>query len=138
MIVDWTQCVRALLGGILIGAGAAVLLLSNGRPAGISGILSAAIRRQFGAANWRLAFLAGLVAPAIVFGVDAGTLGGGLPLLAVSGLLVGLGTRIGSGCTSGHGVCGISNLSPRSLVATMTFMGSAMLTVFLVRHAWIT
>ena len=86
---------------------------------------------------WRLAFLVGLVAPAIVANLDPSLMRGSFAVFAISGLLVGVGTRVGSGCTSGHGVCGISNLSPRSIVATLTFMGTAMLTVAIVRH-WLT
>jgi uncharacterized protein len=125
---------RALWGGMLIGAAAAVLLLLNGKIAGISGIALNTIRGLFGETNWRLAFLLGLVAPAAVFGLGPIEFAQGLPLLAVSGFLVGFGTRLGSGCTSGHGVCGLSNLSRRSLTATLTFMTIAAATVFLVRH----
>ncbi len=125
---------HALLGGVLIGAGASLLLLWDGRIAGISGIADRAFRGDFGVAAWRLAFLAGLVLPAAVVGVGHIDFAQDLALTALSGVLVGVGTRLGSGCTSGHGVCGIANLSPRSLVATLTFMGVAMLVVFLVRH----
>lgn len=122
------------LGGLLIGAGAAALLLLNGQIAGISGIASNVIRGQVGPFGWRIAFLVGLVAPAAIIGLGPTKFAGGYGSLAVAGLLVGLGTRIGSGCTSGHGVCGLANLSPRSLVATLTFMATAMLTVYVVRH----
>lgn len=125
---------HALLGGMLIGAGASLLLLWDGRIAGISGIAEHASRGDFGAGIWRLAFLAGLVLPAAILGVGAIDFAQGFALTALSGVLVGFGTRLGSGCTSGHGVCGIANLSPRSVVATLTFMGVAMLVVFLVRH----
>jgi len=131
---------RALCGGLLIGAGAAALLLLNGRIAGISGILGNAVRGRAGGQGWRVAFLLGLVLPAAVFGLGSIGFAQGLPGLAVSGLLVGFGTRLGSGCTSGHGVCGLANLSPRSLAATATFMAVAGLTVFFVRHsgfAWL-
>lgn len=128
-----------LAGGILIGLAAAMLLLVNGRIAGISGILGGLLSRAFpGPAAeddgaWRFAFLAGLVAAPLLYGafaalpavqVDAGT-----GTLAVAGLLVGVGTRYGSGCTSGHGVCGLSRLSPRSLVATLCFMAAGFATV---------
>jgi uncharacterized membrane protein YedE/YeeE len=126
---------HALLGGMLIGGGAAVLLLVDGRIAGISGILEHVTRGAIGVSGWRLLFLAGLIAPAAAIGVGTIDFAQGVVLTAVSGLLVGFGTRLGSGCTSGHGVCGISNLSPRSLAATLTFMGVAMLVVFAVRHA---
>ena len=129
-----TAWIDAFLGGLLVGAAAVVLLYGNGRIAGISGITASAVSGDVGEGAWRLAFLAGLVAPAIVFGAPDVVFAGNLPWLAVSGLLVGIGTRIGSGCTSGHGVCGLSNLSLRSLVATATFMGVAIATVYLVRH----
>jgi uncharacterized membrane protein YedE/YeeE len=123
-----------LLGGVLIGAGAALLLWRNGQVAGISGIAASVIRGEPGETGWRLGFLVGLVAPAAVVGLDPSLPGDNLSLLALSGLLVGVGTRIGSGCTSGHGVCGVSNLSPRSIVATLIFMATAMLTVAVVRQ----
>lgn len=119
---------------MLIGAGAAVLLLLNGRIAGISGILESTVHGVFGTKGWRIAFLVGLVLPVALLGLGAIEFPQGLPVLAVSGMLVGFGTRLGSGCTSGHGVCGLANLSPRSLLATLTFMIVAAATVFLVRH----
>jgi uncharacterized membrane protein YedE/YeeE len=125
---------KSLGGGMLIGAGAAALLLLNGKIAGISGIAENVVRGLFGAKGWRIAFLLGLVVPAAVVGLGPIDFAQGLPVLAVSGLLVGFGTRLGSGCTSGHGVCGLANLSPRSLVATITFMTVAAATVYLVRH----
>jgi len=130
--------VQSALGGALIGASAAGLLLVNGRIAGISGILASAATGRRGL--WRWAFLGGLV----LVGVAAGRFGLAAPeslhaqpiwALAGAGLLVGIGTRWGSGCTSGHGVCGMANLSPRSLVATVVFMVVAGTTVFLTRHA---
>jgi hypothetical protein len=129
--------VNAALGGVMIGAAAAGLLLVNGRIAGISSILANAFRP--GRAPWQWAFLAGLVGA----GVIARLAGLGAPAslaqqhplgLALAGLLVGLGTRLSSGCTSGHGVCGLANLSPRSLAATMIFMAVAGITVFMLRH----
>lgn len=134
MTVSSAALLNSLLGGLLIGAGAATLVLFNGRVAGISGITASAVRGQLGPAAWRLAFLAGLLLPAIVFGLGRPSMAGGWPWLALSGLLVGIGTQFGSGCTSGHGVCGLANLSARSLTATLTFMAAAMLTVFIVRH----
>jgi len=125
---------KSLWGGMLIGAGAAVLLLLNGKIAGISGIAENAVRGLFGEHGWRIAFLLGLVIPAALCGLGPIEFAQGLPLLAVSGFLVGFGTRLGSGCTSGHGVCGLANLSPRSLVATLCFMTVAAATVYLVRH----
>lgn len=129
---------QSLIGGGLIGLAAAGLLLFHGRIAGISGILFNAASLQPGL--WRWAFLGGLVAVGIVArfgGMEASPelAASGLPVLAAAGLLVGLGTQIGNGCTSGHGVCGLSRLSPRSMVATATFMAIAGLTVFVVRHA---
>ena len=129
-----TALLPALVGGLLIGSGAAVLLLCNGRVAGISSIAASSLHGTFGPSAWRLAFLAGLVLPAIVFGAGEAKFNGGPPWLAASGLLVGLGTRLGSGCTSGHGVCGLANFSRRSLVATLIFMTVAVVVVFATRQ----
>lgn len=129
----------SLAGGVLIGLAAALLILFNGRIAGISGVLGGLLRPQGGDVGWRAAFLLGLLAapavyaavtrlPAIVIDADWGALVG-------AGLLVGLGTRYASGCTSGHGVCGLSRLSPRSAVATLAFMGAGFATVYVIRHA---
>lgn len=126
---------HSLAGGALIGAAAALLRLLNGRVAGISGILDAAARADVGRQAWRVAFLAGLLLPALLAGTGPVAWAGGWPRLAAAGLLVGAGTRLGSGCTSGHGVCGIANFSVRSLVATLTFVGVAALVVFLLRQA---
>jgi uncharacterized membrane protein YedE/YeeE len=125
---------RSLWGGMLIGAGAAALLLLNGKIAGISGIAENAVRGLFGKNGWRLAFLLGLVIPAAVFGLGPIEFAQGLTVLAASGFLVGFGTRLGYGCTSGHGVCGLANLSPRSLIAMLLFMAVAAAAVFFVRH----
>ncbi len=127
----------SLAGGALIGASAAGLILVNGRVAGISGILAEAASRP--PAPWRWAFLAGLVGAGAAarlagFATPAALAAQGWVVLAVSGLLVGFGTRLGAGCTSGHGVCGLANLSPRSLAAVATFMATAALTVLVVRH----
>jgi uncharacterized membrane protein YedE/YeeE len=127
---------NSFLGGLLIGGGAATLLWWNGRVAGISGIAANLLGGRVGPHAWRLAFVLGLVIPAAVLGLPRITFAGGLPWLAVSGLLVGIGTQVGAGCTSGHGVCGLANLSLRSLVATLTFMATAALTVYVVRHVW--
>jgi hypothetical protein len=129
--------ILAGLGGALIGTAAATLILSNGRIAGISGILGTALTGDRD--PWRYAFLGGLVAAALLgplvrLPISAPVLDQPAWLYLAGGLLVGVGTRIGSGCTSGHGVCGLSNLSPRSLVATLTFMVTAGATVFVVRH----
>jgi uncharacterized membrane protein YedE/YeeE len=140
MSIDWPHFTpwTALGGGALIGAAAAALLLFDGRVAGISGILGGLLRPRREELGWRLAFLAGLagapllwraLAPLPQMQVEAGT-----PLLALAGLLVGLGTRYGSGCTSGHGVCGLSRLSPRSLAATAAFMAAGFATVYLIHH----
>ena len=131
--------ISALAGGLLIGASAALLLVLNGRIAGISGILGGLLQPARGEIGWRLAFLAGLfIAPSVyvAFGgvLPAVTLTAPLWLLIIAGLIVGFGTRLGAGCTSGHGVCGIGRGSPRSLVATATFMATAILTVFATRH----
>lgn len=128
-----------IIGGLLIGTATVMLLLLNGNIAGISGILGRSMKRDFGLGGWRLAFLLGLVLaiPAYQLWHDSApayTLDANLPLLLVAGLFVGVGTRVGSGCTSGHGVCGISNLSPRSLLATVIFMASAALVVYFRRH----
>ena len=141
MTIDWNHFTpwTSLAGGILLGLASAMFILLNGRILGISGILGGLFVRRRGDTGWRLAFLAGLLAAPLVYGlfaapvvarIDAGWL-----TLIVAGLLVGVGTRVGSGCTSGHGVCGLSQLSPRSLVATLAFMGAGFVTVFLVRHA---
>lgn len=123
---------------MLIGLSAAVFVLFNGRIAGISGILGGLLEWPKGDVAWRLAFLAGLIGAPLVYGavltlpevrIDAD-----IPTLIIAGLLVGVGTRYGSGCTSGHGVCGMSRMSPRSLVATVAFMIAGFATVFVVRH----
>jgi uncharacterized membrane protein YedE/YeeE len=130
--------IGGLLGGGLIGLASLSLLLLNGRIAGVSGIVGDLALGNGSDRGWRFAFVAGLIAGAGVYALA----GGGLALhlqaqgwvLIVAGLLVGGGTRIGSGCTSGHGVCGLARLSPRSLAATLIFIGVAMITVFLSRH----
>ena len=127
--------IRGLGGGALIGLAAAVVLVVHGRIAGISGILGGALDRGDGR-RFRLGFLAGLVVTGAIAAVIAPSAFGpavrGLPGLALAGLLVGVGTTLGNGCTSGHGVCGISRLSPRSLVAVATFLLTAAITVALV------
>jgi uncharacterized membrane protein YedE/YeeE len=128
----------ALLGGALIGTAASLLLLLSGRVAGISGILGGAAGAPAGDRAWRLAFLVGLPLGAAAVGL----LRGGLPLaisaspgaLVAAGLLVGFGTQLGSGCTSGHGVCGMARGSARSIAATLVFMATGAATVFVVRH----
>jgi uncharacterized membrane protein YedE/YeeE len=140
MAIDWLHFTpwTALAGGLLIGLAAAAFVLLNGRIAGISGILGGLLRPAQGDIAWRAAFLAGLVGAPLVYArfaplpevrIDAGN-----GALIAAGLLVGIGTRYGSGCTSGHGVCGLSRLSPRSLVATASFMLAGFATVFVLRH----
>ncbi|AOY00148.1 YeeE/YedE family protein [Jeongeupia sp. USM3] len=140
MTIDWSAFTpwSALIGGALIGLAASLLALSNGRIAGISGIVGGLLAPQRGETAWRLAFVGGLLAAPWLFRLVAA-----LPrlqfdsswgVLIVAGLLVGFGTRLGSGCTSGHGVCGLSRLSPRSLAATLAFMAAGFATVFVVRH----
>lgn len=142
MTIDWTGFtpLTSLAGGALIGLAAAVLLLFNGRIAGISGILGGLLQQRTSDRSWRLAFIAGLLlAPLLWQGFallpEAKTSNSTLLLIA-AGLLVGFGSRLGSGCTSGHGVCGISRLSPRSIFATAAFMSAGFITVYLVRHVW--
>ena len=131
--------VSALIGGLLIGASAALFLVLNGRIAGISGILGGLLPPERGEVGWRLAFLAGMFIAPLVYVAFGGALpaiglDASLPLLVVAGLIVGFGTRLGAGCTSGHGVCGIGRGSPRSLAATAVFMATAIATVFITRH----
>lgn len=131
--------ISAVLGGLLIGLAAAGLLLFNGRIAGISGILGGLLDLPRGDVSWRSAFIAGLIAGGLLllwFYPQALALPPdySLATYAIAGLLVGYGTRLGSGCTSGHGVCGIARLSPRSLAAVASFMASAIVTVFVIRH----
>lgn len=130
------------LGGALIGASASLVLLSHGRVAGISGILGDATSDRDGGRSFRLCFLAGLLVSGIALrfafpaAFETTALHGAAAAVvpALAGLLVGVGTRLSGGCTSGHGVCGLSRLSPRSLVATLTFMAAGFLTVFVTRH----
>ena len=140
MFIDWNAFTpwHALMGGALVGTAAALFVLLNGRIAGISGVLGGLLRPVKGDVAWRAAFVIGLiVAPLIyvLFGsppkprIDAD-----FGALVLAGLLVGVGTRYGAGCTSGHGVCGLSRLSPRSLVATVAFMAAGFATVFAIRH----
>jgi uncharacterized membrane protein YedE/YeeE len=138
--IDWIHFTpwRSLAGGLLIGAAASALVLLNGRILGVSGIVGGLLPPQRGDAGWRASFLLGLAsaplawalfAPAPAVRIDAGWL-----TLVAAGVLVGAGTRLGGGCTSGHGVCGISRLSPRSLLATVIFMSAGIATVAMLRH----
>ncbi|MEB0136655.1 YeeE/YedE family protein [Actimicrobium sp. CCC2.4] len=140
MTIDWIHFTpwTSLAGGVLIGIAAAMLLFFNGRIAGISGILGGLLRPVRGDIGWRAVFVLGLLAAPLVWRlfaplpevhVEAGNL-----TLIVAGLLVGLGTRYGAGCTSGHGVCGLARLSPRSMVATAAFMLAGFACVYIVRH----
>ncbi|ONN82209.1 YeeE/YedE [Burkholderia cenocepacia] len=140
MTIDWNAFTpwASLAGGVIIGISAAMFVLLNGRIAGISGVLGGLLKPVRGDISWRAAFILGLIGAPLLYAlftelrrpqIDAGYAG-----LIVAGLLVGVGTRFGSGCTSGHGVCGISRLSPRSLVATATFMAAGFATVYVVRH----
>ncbi len=131
----------SLAGGVLIGLASALLLLLNGRIAGISGIAGNMLQRPDRDTPWRAAFLAGLVAGPLLFTVLAGHrppvhIFASWPVLVAAGLLVGFGTRLGSGCTSGHGVSGLARLSPRSIAAVAMFMTSAIATVFVLRHVF--
>lgn len=139
-MINWAQFtpLSALLGGAIIGLAASIFLLFNGRIAGISGIVGGLYKTSKNDIGWRLAFVIGLLMAPTIYGlwfvlpsiqIERGSLG-----LIIAGLLVGIGTRYGSGCTSGHGVCGISRLSPRSMVATVAFMLAGIITVFIIRH----
>lgn len=140
MTVDWLHVTpwRSLAGGALIGLAAAILVVANGRIAGISGILGGLLRPARNDWAWRVAFVAGLLAAPAVYALVAPLpvprIEAGTTVLVIAGLLVGFGTRLGSGCTSGHGVCGLARMSPRSLAATVGFMAAGFATVFLVRH----
>ena len=143
MNIDWQHFTpwASLIGGLLLGVASAAFILINGRILGISGILGGLLPPKVGDISWRVAFLLGMLAAPTVFiplapaglasepRIDAG-----FWTVIVAGLLVGIGTRYASGCTSGHGVCGLSRLSPRSLVATLSFMGAGFFTVYIVRH----
>jgi len=142
MTIDWAHFTPwgSLGGGLLLGLASALFILVNGRILGISGIFGGLLAPRSGDIAWRLSFLGGMaVAPfaaAFLFpsAVTAPRIDAGYLTIAIAGLLVGFGTRYGSGCTSGHGVCGLSRLSPRSLVSTLTFMGAGFLIVYVVRH----
>jgi uncharacterized membrane protein YedE/YeeE len=138
--IDWTTFTpwSALAGGAIIGIAAVLFALFNCRVTGISGIAGGLLRPSFPDWTWRAAFVAGLIVAPILYRLFAGppdlTIAANYPTLVVAGILVGLGTRYGSGCTSGHGVCGVSRLSLRSLVATLAFMAAGFATVFAMRH----
>jgi uncharacterized membrane protein YedE/YeeE len=134
MFTPWS----ALAGGVLIGFAAGMFVLLNGRIAGISGIIGGLLKPARGDVVWRMAFIGGLVVATMVYALAATLpvpqIDAGYGALVAAGLLVGIGTRYGSGCTSGHGVCGLSRLSPRSLAATAVFMAAGFVTVFMMRH----
>ena len=140
MTIDWSVFTpwSAMTGGVLIGLAAALFLLVNGRVAGISGIVGGMLHPRSGDLAWRLAFIAGLLlaplACATVGVRPSATIDASYPVLIAAGLLVGIGTRYAGGCTSGYGVCGLSRLSPRSLVATLSFMAAGFVVVYVVRH----
>lgn len=142
MNIDWQHFTpwMSLAGGMLIGLAATLFILLEGRIAGISGILGGLLAPRRGDVAWRLLFLGGLVAAPLVWTLFAQApevrIDAGLSTLLAAGLLVGIGTRYGAGCTSGHGVCGVSRLSPRSLVATTVFVAAGFVTVWLLRHAF--
>jgi uncharacterized membrane protein YedE/YeeE len=143
MNIDWNHFTpwASLIGGLLLGVASAVFILINGRILGISGILGGLLPPKVGDIGWRVAFLLGMLAAPTVFMALAPAglaseprIDAGFWTVIAAGLLVGIGTRYASGCTSGHGVCGLSRLSPRSLVATLSFMGAGFFIVYIVRH----
>lgn len=140
MTIDWNAFTpwSALAGGALIGLAAAMFVLLNGRIAGISGIVGGLLAPRRGDVSWRVAFVLGLIMAPIVYGtfraLPSVRIDADYGVLAVAGLVVGIGTRYASGCTSGHGVCGVSRLSPRSIVATTVFMAAGFATVYATRH----
>lgn len=140
MTIDWNNFTpwTSLAGGLLIGLATVLFLIFNGRIAGVSGIVGGLLNPKRGDISWRIAFVSGLVlsslAFALVFPLPIIHVEANYQLLILAGLLVGIGTRYGSGCTSGHGVCGLSRRSPRSIVATIAFMLAGFVTVYIVRH----
>jgi uncharacterized membrane protein YedE/YeeE len=140
LTIDWTSFTpwSAAIGGVIVGIAAGWLALANGRVAGISGIVGGMLRPPFPDFAWRVAFVAGLIVAPVAYGMFAvlprATIEADYPVLIAAGLMVGVGTRYGAGCTSGHGVCGMSRLSLRSVVATIAFMAAGFATVFVVRH----
>jgi hypothetical protein len=140
MLIDWNNFTpwASLAGGALIGLAASLLILINGRIAGISGIIGGLIKPRLHDIDWRIAFIAGLISAPLLWQLFATLpdlqVDAGYGILIIAGLIVGISTRYGSGCTSGHGVCGISRMSPRSIIATLSFMFAGFVTVFVVRH----
>lgn len=141
MLIDWNHFTpgAALAGGVLLGLASAAFVLLNGRILGISGIVGGLLRLRAGDVGWRVAFILGMLAAPALYWLLAGPtparIDAGWGMVVLAGVLVGVGTRYGSGCTSGHGVCGLSRMSPRSLVATAAFMLAGFVTVYLIRHA---
>ena len=141
MHIDWISFtpIPALLGGMMLGVAAALYVLLHGRILGISGIIAGLLRPRLSDSSWRVSLVLGLlVSPflaALFFGIfPIVEINANWAVIVIAGLLVGFGAQYGSGCTSGHGICGLSRLSPRSLVATLSFMGAGFLTVFVIRH----
>lgn len=140
MTIDWSHFTpwTSLAGGIAIGLASSLLWIFNGRIAGISGIVGGLFRPQIGDLSWRIAFVVGLVISPLVFSLGLlsrpAQIDTSYSTLIIAGLLVGVGTRYGAGCTSGHGICGLSRRSPRSLAATIAFMFAGFVTVYIVRH----
>lgn len=140
MQIDWNHFTpwAALGGGLLLGLAAAAFILLHGRILGISGIVGGLIRPRRKDVAWRIAFVLGMLAAPVLHrlmvGVHEVRIDASWGMVVLAGLLVGVGTRYGSGCTSGHGVCGLSRLSPRSLAATLAFMGAGFVTVYAIRH----
>ncbi len=146
MNIDWTHFTpfASLTGGIILGVASAIFILINGRILGISGILGGLLPPKAGDTTWRIAFMLGLFAAPTVFHavvpaqfITEPRIGATDWMVVAAGLLVGIGTRYASGCTSGHGVCGLSRLSPRSLLATMSFMGAGFAMVYVMRHLFV-
>jgi uncharacterized membrane protein YedE/YeeE len=146
MNIDWTHFTpfASLTGGIFLGVASAIFILINGRILGISGILGGLLPPKAGDTTWRIAFMLGLFAAPTVFHavvpaqfITAPRIDATDWMVVAAGLLVGIGTRYASGCTSGHGVCGLSRLSPRSLLATMSFMGAGFAMVYVMRHLFV-
>lgn len=140
MTIDWIAFTpwAATIGGVVLGAAVALLVLANGRVAGISGIVGGLLHPRSGDIGWRLAFVAGLVISPLVYAAFVATpaimIDASFPIMILAGVIVGVGVRYGGGCTSGHGVCGISRLSPRSVVATVSFIATGFATVYVLRH----
>ncbi|MTC60041.1 YeeE/YedE family protein [Providencia rustigianii] len=140
MTIDWANFTpwSAAIGGVLIGLAAAILLIFNGRIAGISGILAGILKPAKGDTAWKVAFILGIMVSPLLFTLFVYTpevvITTGTPLLIVAGLLVGFGTRLGGGCTSGHGICGMARFSRRSIVAVVIFMLVAFVTVAVINH----